>query len=174
MYRRADAASLPSLHHDQGAARNRNYPALRKACRKKNQFDLLLADLGLQRGNPPARRLKFAPADPSRELGPLLEVEARPSDLCGRPEPRRASGPPEMKRSRQMYKSLLENCSSRANALTFSPASVRLTIPSLNARLRQRCDDLGLDIRSPLENCPLFPVSQFRGCTSLLPQKNPC
>src|SRR5260221_12585794 len=62
-----------------------------------------------------------------------------------------------------MYKSLLENCSSRANARIFSPASIRLTIPSLNARLKTRCDDFGLDIRSPMENCPLFSVSHFWG-----------
>src|SRR5260221_2297510 len=66
-----------------------------------------------------------------------------------------------------MYKSLLENCSSRANARIFSPASIRLTIPSLNARLKTRCDDLGLDIRSPMENCPLFSVSHFWGALQM-------
>src|SRR5258706_7095188 len=67
-----------------------------------------------------------------------------------------------------MYKSLLENCSSRANARIFSPASIRLTIPSLNARLKTRCDDFGLDIRSPMENCPLFSVSHFWGALQSL------
>src|SRR5712671_6625044 len=70
-----------------------------------------------------------------------------------------------------MYKSLLENRSSRAKARIFSPASIRLTIPSLNARLKTRCDDFGLDIRSPMENCPLFSVSHFWGALqrSVLP-----
>jgi hypothetical protein len=42
-----------------------------------------------------------------------------------------------------------------------------LTIPSLNARLKTRCDDLGLDIRSPMENCPLFSVSHFWGALQM-------
>src|SRR6516165_1829731 len=71
-----------------------------------------------------------------------------------------------------MYKSLLENCSSRANARTFSPPSIRFTIPSLNARLKTRCDDLGLDIRSPMENCPLFSVSHFWGALQGLSGNN--
>ena len=74
-----------------------------------------------------------------------------------------------------MYKSLLENCSSRANALTFSPASVRLTIPSLNARLQeQRCDDLGLDIRSPFgRTVPYFPCLNFGGALPCSRKKIP-
>src|SRR5258705_1988292 len=106
--------------------------------------------------------LSSSPSAPG-ELDPPPPREADRSELRGRPGPRRASGPPQRKRSRQMYKSLLENCSSRANARIFSPASIRLTISSLDARLKTRCDDFGLDIRSPMENCPLFSVSHFWG-----------
>ncbi len=73
------------------------------------------------------------------------------------------------KRSRQAYRSLRENLSSRAKTLTFSPASIRRTMPTLNSRLKTRCDDLGLDIRSPMENCPLFSVSHFWGALQIFP-----
>ena len=145
-----------------GPALGRRAPlTCRKACRKKSSSTCCWPTLRSSAAIRPRAASSSPPAAPGREPGPV--VEAHPSDLRGRPGPRRASGPPETKRSRQMYKSLLENRSSRANASTFSPASIRLTIPSLNARLKTRCDDLDLDIRSPMENCPLFSVSHFRG-----------
>src|ERR1700733_7065314 len=42
-----------------------------------------------------------------------------------------------------------------------SPAKIRRTASSLNSRLKIRGDLLG--ISPPLENCPCFPVSHFRG-----------
>ena len=94
LYRRADAASLrrpfimikapPAIAIIRHSAR---------LAEKKTNSTCCWPTLGSSAGNPPARRLEFAPADPSRELGPLLdEVEARPSDLCGRPEPRKSLG----------------------------------------------------------------------------------
>src|SRR6266481_1572307 len=145
-----------------GPALGRRAPlTCRKACRKKSSSTCCWPIL---RSSAATRLCAFSssPAAPG-ELDPPPARKADRSELRGRPGPRRASGPPQRKRSRQMYKSLLENCSSRANARTFSPASIRLTIPSLNARLKTRCDDLGLDIRSPMENCPLFSVSHFWG-----------
>src|SRR5712671_1537510 len=145
-----------------GPALGRRAPlTCRKACRKKSSSTCCWPTL---RSSAAMRLCAFSssPAAPG-ELDPPPPREADRSELRGRPGPRRASGPPQRKRSRQMYKSLLENCSSRANARIFSPASIRLTIPSLNARLKTRCDDFGLDIRSPMENCPLFSVSHFWG-----------
>src|SRR6202521_896043 len=92
-----------------------------------------------------------------------LAAKPAASALRGRPRPRRACGPPARKRSRQTYRSLRISFSSRPKALTFSPASIRRTTPSLNSRLKTRGDDLDLDICSPIENCPLFSVSHFRG-----------
>src|SRR6266403_1359127 len=145
-----------------GPALGRRAPlTCRKACRKKSSSTCCWPTLR----SSAAMRLCALSSSPSApgELDPPPPREADRSELRGRPGPRRASGPPQRKRSRQMYKSLLENCSSRANARIFSPASIRLTIPSLNARLKTRCDDFGLDIRSPMENCPLFSVSHFWG-----------
>src|SRR6266403_6262849 len=150
-----------------GPALGRRAPlTCRKACRKKSSSTCCWPTLR----SSAAMRLCALSSSPSApgELDPPPPREADRSELRGRPGPRRASGPPQRKRSRQMYKSLLENCSSRANARTFSPASIRLTIPSLNARLKTRCDDFGLDIRSPMENCPLFSVSHFWGALQKL------
>ena len=74
---------------------------------------------------------------------------------------------PELIESRRYH-------AARAKALTFSPASIRRTTASLNSRLKTRgddldLDDLGLDIHSPIEKCPLFSVSHFWGALQLIP-----
>src|SRR5712671_5328885 len=136
----------------------------RKACRKKSSSTCCWPTLR----SSSAMRVRAASSSAAGVSGgacALVPLAAKPAapTLGGRPRPRRASGPPARKRSRQTYRSLRENLSSRAKALTFSPPSIRRTMPALNSRLKTRCDDLSLDIRSPMENCPLFSVSHFRG-----------
>ena len=108
---------------------------------KKIKIDLLLADLALQFGNPLARLL-----DLSHRL-----LRRRPLQLFLRstfaPQRFRATGsktrPPIIQ------------------VMTFSPAIIRRTAASLNARLKMR--DLFLGISPLLENCPHLSESHFRG-----------
>src|SRR5438445_187768 len=140
-----------------GPALGRRAPLTRcKACRKKSRSTCCWPTL---RSNS-AMRLRASSSSAARVSGagacacPPLATRLAASALGGRPRPRSASGPPARKRSRQTYRSLRVNFSSRASALTFSPASIRRTMPTLNSRLKTRWDDLRLDICSPMENCP--------------------
>jgi len=63
---------------------------------KKIEFDLLLADLALEFGDPLARRIRRRDG----RVG-VLRTTLAGAAFGGRPRPRSASGPPDRNRSRQ-------------------------------------------------------------------------
>src|SRR5204862_3108297 len=123
----------------------------RKACRKKSSSTCCWPIL---RSNSAIRFLVPSTGEAAC-FAVMLRATIADSALGGRPRPRSASGPPDRKRLRQTYRSLRRTLSSRASALTFSPASMRRTILSLNSRVKTRI--AFLDMGSPWRNCPHYP-----------------
>jgi hypothetical protein len=106
---------------------------------KKIEIQLLLADLALQFGNAFARRLKLRGWCLRRRQRTCATRSQTGS--CGLARPTTAAQrlrTPCLETIRQTYRSLRVILSSRARALTFSPASIRQTIPTLNSRLKTR------------------------------------
>jgi len=109
---------------------------------KKIELQLLLPDLALQFRNPPLGGRKIV-----RDRRGSHRRRRRRHPFGGRPRPRKAAAPPARNRSRQTCRSFRRTCSSRANALTFSPASIRRITESFSSRLKIRAD-LGIQFSS--------------------------
>src|SRR5882757_7761772 len=115
----------------------------RKACRKKSSSTCCWPILR----SSSAIRFLVASTGEAAGFADVLRATIADTALRGRPRPPSASGPPDRKRLRQAYRSLRRTLSSRASALTFSPASMRRTTLSLKSRLNTRI--AFLDMGSP-------------------------